>query len=61
MNYGKHEEALSYLSGIREERGLLSAFIFTMGERYEIDGAGTRGAFLYRIICFFNRGIKHDD
>ena len=50
-----------YLRGIREERGLLSVFIFTIGEWYESDVTGTKGIFLYRIICFFNRGINHDD
>lgn len=61
MNYGKHEEALSYLRGIREERGLLSAFIFTIGERYEMDSTGTKGDLLCRNIYILNRGINHDD
>lgn len=61
LNYGKHEEALSYLRGIRKERCLLSVVIFTMAEWYESDGTGTKGVFLCRDICFFNRGINHDD
>ena len=61
MNYGKHEEALSYLRRIREERGLLSVVIFMIAERYEFDSTGTKGACLFRNIYFINRGINHDD
>ena len=61
LNLRKHEEALSDLRGIREERGLLSVLIFMMTERYEFGSIGTKWSCLLRNIYFFNRGINHDD
>ena len=56
MNYGKHEEALSYLSGIREERGLLSAFIFTIVSGTKLTVQGREGAFCAGVFVFLIGG-----
>lgn len=56
MNYGKHEEALSYLRGIREERGLLSAFIFTMVSGTKLTAQGREGPFCTGLFVFLIGG-----
>lgn len=56
MNYSKHEEALSYLRGIREERGLLSAFIFTIVSGTKLTVQGREGPFCTGLFVFLIGG-----
>ena len=56
LNHGKHEEALSDLRRIREERGLLSVVIFTIVSSTKLAVQGREGHFCTGLFVFLIGG-----